>query len=286
MSLDVAQRSVPDLIAASRPLAEAHRLELALFVAFEEAALSVCQSLRRHALTTEARRLAAGQADDEARHLDLFGERLEATLAARPDTTEALLLRVLKGGVGASARRDVVAAVVIPPLRRFLNECQQTADAGAFVEALALFNLVLKGMAGAIYTYEVLYWRPADPGLADLIRAVAADEDRHVAEAALFLRTISEDAKRRIAVLCADAYGTLHEVFRHYIRKLVGLFHVIARLHDGLYSRVEFAPGLLLRDVSENEQAATLQAGSAAAYHRTLAQAGIPHGRQEPLPHA
>ena len=93
---------------------------------------------RAHA---DALNFAAQQTLDEARHHEVFRERLEKASAA------------------ASARADAEAAILIPPLRRFIDRCYEVADAGSFVEALVLMNLVLEGMAYPLYAYEERYWR-------------------------------------------------------------------------------------------------------------------------------
>jgi hypothetical protein len=232
---------IPTAVAASRPLAEAHRLDLALFVVFEEWCVQVAQALAPHA-APETLDLLRGQPDDDARHLAHFRRRLDQTLAAqsgRADATQALLLRVLQNGERTTAalrREEVVAAVVVPPLRRFLDRVRGAADAGEFVEALALLDLVFKGTASPLSAYEERFWRPVDPHLADLIRDADADERRHVAGAARAVRSIiGDDSARRatVAARCADARGELTDALRYYARKLVALSAAVGPLPDG-----------------------------------------------------
>jgi hypothetical protein len=253
MPVDLA---VPDVIVGSRALAEAHSLDLALFVALEDASLRTARALTRRAPDRDVLDLATRQATDDARHHELFGARLGA----------------------APRRQDVTGAVLIPPLRRFLAQCHELAEAGSFVEALTLLDLVLKAMAGAVYANEVRSWEPVDPGLAGLIRAVADDEARHVARATHVVRArLGADPGRRarVAALCAAAHRTLQEVFRYYIRKLVGLFAAVAREYGGRCARAEVGPGRLLADAPAGGQVTAVRAASEAAYARTSAQAGL-----------
>src|SRR5205807_1582161 len=112
---------LPDAISASRPLAEAHRLDLALFVVFEEWSVEVAQTLLPHTADADTRAFLTRQAEDDGRHLAAFRGRLDQTLAAKPsqaDATQALLLRVLQSGERTTAalrREEVVNAVIVPP---------------------------------------------------------------------------------------------------------------------------------------------------------------------------
>src|SRR5258708_7827017 len=128
MNLDEA---IPEVISNSRPLAEAHRLDLALFVAFEEESLRIAESLSRYAPNTDVLNFLADQAREDAHHLEQFRRRLDLTLAAttpdRASETEAMLLRVLQGGKAATEglrRTEIVTAIVTPPLRRYFEACQ------------------------------------------------------------------------------------------------------------------------------------------------------------------
>lgn len=224
--------AIPEAIATSRPLAEAHRLDLALFVAFEEVSVRIAESLSRHRLSAGILNLLLEQARDDARHLELFRRRLDLTLgAARPDRagdTEAMLLRVLLGGKpanGAVRREEIVSAIVTPPLRCYFADCQACADAGTTLDALLMFHLVLKGMAWSLNAYEAHYWQPVDPFFAQLIHDTGEDEQRHIARAA---KLVSESPQHhaRLAPLATEAAGRLRQAFAYYIRKLAVLFAI------------------------------------------------------------
>src|SRR5216683_1864026 len=74
--------ALPDVILGSPPLAQVHRLDLALFVVFEEASLRVSGALTRLAPGIDAMNFAAQQTLDEARHHEMFHRRLELASAA------------------------------------------------------------------------------------------------------------------------------------------------------------------------------------------------------------
>jgi len=253
--------ALPARLLDSRPLAEVHRLDLALFVVFEDASLRVSGALTRRAPTLDALNFSAQQTLDEARHHEVFRRRLEAASAAL--------------GLGADA---AVEAILIPPLRRFLERAYEVADGGSFVEAMVLINLVLEGMAYPLYAYEERYWQPVDPYLARLIRAAFTDETRHVAFGAGLVRALlADDPSRRakVAVLCHEARLALREVFDFYVRKFVSLFDAVARRHGDLFAGAEFAPGRRIADTPYETQIAAIHASIDREHGRLLARAGL-----------
>jgi hypothetical protein len=251
--------AIPDEVASSRALSEVHRLDLCLFVVFEEAALRVSGALTRHAPTAEALAFAAQQALDEARHHEMFRRRLTASVRAS----------------GASARVD---DIVVPPLRRFLEHCYETADGGRFVEGLVLMNLVLEGMAHPLYAYEQRYWQPADPFLTRLIASAFADETRHVALGSATVRAFLDGdpgARARCQRLVDDGRRLMGEVFDYYIRKFVGLFDAVARRHQALFAGACFEPGRLVAETPYAEQVRAIRARVDGEHVRLLRRAGL-----------
>jgi hypothetical protein len=250
---------IPEAIAASRALAEVHRLDLSLFVVFEEAALRVTGALVRSAPTAEALAFAAQQTLDEARHHEMFGRRLRASGAAC--------------GTGGSVRD-----IVIPPLQAFLDLCYEVADRGSFVEGLVLMNLVLEGMAHPLYAYEQRYWAPVDPYLTRLIGSAFADETRHVALGAATVRGFLERdpaARARAVAVARQGREAMTEVFDYYIRKFVGLFDAVARRHRELFAGAVFEPGRLVADTPYAEQVLCIRRRIDEEHGRLLARAGI-----------
>jgi hypothetical protein len=260
-SLDEVGEQLPELVLASRPVAEVHRLDLALFVVFEEASLRVSGALTRLAPTLDSLNFAAQQTLDEAHHHEIFRRRLN-----------------LSCGVSGANPDDSLEAIRIPPLRRFLERCYEVADGGSFIEAMVLMNLILEGMAYPLYSYEERYWQPIDPYLSRLIRGAFVDETRHVAFGASVVRAqLSGDPARRakVAALCKDARATMNEVFQYYIRKFVGIFDAVAKRHRDYFAEAEFAPGRLIAQTPYEEQVAMIQNSVATEHARLIAQAEL-----------
>ena len=181
--------AIPEAIAGERALGEVHRLDLSLFVVFEEVALRVSGALARSAPSRDALSFAAQQTLDEARHHEMFASRLAQSTAAS----------------GTRAGGD---EILIPPLRKFIDLCYEVADRGAFVDGLVLTNLVLEGMAYPLYGYEERYWKPVNPYLARLIASAFSDETRHVAFGAALVGAALDDnraARARVQRLTDDA---------------------------------------------------------------------------------
>jgi hypothetical protein len=252
--------ALPEVITGSRPIAEVHRLDLALFVVFEEAALRVSGSLTRRAPSERALSFAAQQTVDEARHREIFCRRFDVSCAA--------------AGLPAGDTR----AILIPPLLRFIDLCYEVADSGRFAEGLTLMNLVLEGMAYPLYQYEVRYWRPLDPYLAGLIESAFADESRHVALGAALVREVLDGdpaGKARVERTLREARATMREVFAYYVRKFVGLFDAVARRHGALFAGAEVAPGRRIADTPYQDQIAIIQHSIDTEHARLLARAGL-----------
>lgn len=253
--------TLPPVLTESRPLAEVHRLDLGLFVVFEEAALRVSGALVRRAPTEAALRFAAQQTLDEAHHHEVFRARLDRA------QDHAGLPR----GTGEQA-------ILTPPLRRFIDRCYEVADAGSFIEGLTLVNLVLEGMAYPLYAYEERYWRRIDPYLARLVRGAFTDETRHVTFGARLVDDLLRDdpvRRARVARLCDEARRALAEIFTYYVRSFVGLFDAVARRHPALFQGVEFAPGRRIADTPYEEQVAAIHHSIDVEHRRLLGQAGL-----------
>ncbi|HYL59720.1 MAG TPA: hypothetical protein VEU51_12695 [Candidatus Acidoferrales bacterium] len=252
---------LPQTILDSPPLAQVHRLDLALFVVFEEAALRVSGALTRSAPSLDALNFSAQQTLDEARHHEIFHRRLELASTAM--------------GMGVEDARD---AILIPPLKRFLERCYEVADRGSFVEGMVLMNLVLEGMAHPVYAYEERYWKPIDPYLAQLVRSSFTDETRHVAFGAHTVRTLlaqDPEQRARAARLCAESALAMREIFDHYIRDFVGLFDAVAKMHPNLFANAECAPGRLIAATPYEEQVEMIRASIESEHARLIARAGL-----------
>jgi hypothetical protein len=251
--------AMPRVIAGNAPLARVHRLDLSLFVVFEEAALRVSGALTRRAPDADTLNFCAQQTLDEARHLGMFQQRL-ALACGSDDTAQAM------------------QSIMSPPLRRFIDRCYEVADRGDFVEGLTLMNLVFEGMAHPLYGYEERYWKPLDPYLASLVRSAFADESRHVGLGAhLVKRMLARDQARRRAVvaLCREATCAMAEVFDYYVRTFVSLFDAVARRHGELFGDAEFMPGKRIASTSYEEQVRAIQAAMKVEHAKILARAGL-----------
>lgn len=252
--------AIPDIIVSNKPLAEVHRLDLSLFVIFEEAALRVSGALTRSAPDADTLNFCAQQTLDEARHLEMFQQRL--TLAATAQ--------------GKSPQP--AESIMSPPLRRFIERCYDVVDRGDFIEGLTLMNLIFEGMAHPLYAYEERYWQRVDPFLAALVRSAFADESRHVGYGANLVKSaLAGDPVKRAAVsrLCLEATEAMAEVFDYYVRTFVSLFDAVARRHGDLFEGMEFAPGRTIALTPYEEQVRTIQASMKSEHERLLARAGL-----------
>jgi len=260
-ALEEMGREVPKVILDSKPLSEVHRLDLSLFVIFEEAALRISGALTRMAPDEESMNFAAQQTLDEARHREIFVDRLR----------DSCLAQGMEKGV-------VSESIKIPPLMRFLELADEVVDNGEYVEGLTLMNLVFEGMAFPLYGYEMRYWQPVDPYLTALIKSAFVDENRHVALGAEIVRRILEEnpaQKPKVVAMCKEATQIMNQVFAYYIRKFVGLFDAVARLHKDLFAKAEFAPGRLICETPYADQVKAIHESIAKEHGNLLLRAGL-----------
>jgi hypothetical protein len=253
---------IPERIQSSRPLAEVHRLNLALLTLFEDTGLRMSGALIRHAPTPAALSFAAQQTLDQSRHHEAFRQRL----------------RRAHTGDGAPREQETIQAILTPPLRRFIDQCYEIVDSGSFVEGVTMMNLVLDGMAYPLYSHQQRYWRSIDPYLSRLLGGAFADETRHVAFGARIVReTLEGDPNQRLKVarLCRDARALLGESLRYYVRTFVKLFDAVARRQGELLADTEFAPGRKIRDHGYEEQVASIHASIEREQAKLLVRAGL-----------
>ncbi len=255
--------AIPHIILENKPLAEVHRLDLSLFVIFEEAALRVSGALTRSAPDADTLNFCAQQTLDEARHLEMFQRRL--TLAASAQSKPA----------------QAAQSIMSPPLKRFIERCYEVVDRGDFIEGLTLMNLIFEGMAHPLYAYEERYWQPVDPFLAALVRSAFVDESRHVGYgAALIKAALASDSAKKHAVqaLCREATQAMAEVFDYYVRSFVSLFDAVAKRHGDLFRGAEFVPGKTIAATPYEEQVRTIQESMQHEHAKLLARAGLLNG--------
>lgn len=261
MALTEMGSDIPEIIAESKPLSEVHRLDLSLFVIFEEAALRVSGALTRSAPDLDTLNFSAQQTIDEARHNEIFLNRLG-------DSCKALGME----------KTVINEAIKTPPLRRFLECCDEVIDRGDFVEGLTLMNLVFEGMAYPLYAYEQRYWKPVDPYLSALIRSAFVDETRHVAYGAEITRNILKgdtDRKAKVTKLCREATLAMNEVFDYYVLKFVKMFDAVSKIHKDLFADAEFAPGCKICETPYKEQVEAIHVSMNQQHGDLLARAGL-----------
>lgn len=255
--------TLPESIADSKPLSEVHRLDLSLFVIFEEAALRVSGALTRRAPTVEAMQFSAQQTLDEARHYEVFLSRLNTSHGCEDEILDATLVN---------------EEIKIPPLRKFLERSYEVIDGGDFIEGLTLMNLIFEGMAYPLYAYESRYWDRVDPYLTRMIQNAFADESRHVMYGAQLVNKLLKGdtaRKARVQKMTREMTQLMNQVFKYYVRKFVKLFDAVSRRHKDLFADSEFAPGRKICETPYEEQIATIHHSIKTQHDKILTRAGL-----------
>jgi rubrerythrin len=131
-------------------------------VAGERCALAASAGLIGCAPDEPSKRFLATQTLDEARHVEIFSQRLYDL------------------GVKKAELEDVVANLANPNLVKFAETLLEKVDRKDFVAGVVGQNIVLEGMAFSVF--EMLYAsvRATNPKFAKILTGTIADERRHV----------------------------------------------------------------------------------------------------------
>ncbi len=140
---------------------EAIRTTVQLVVG-ERAALAASSGLVNAAPDYPSKRFLATQTLDEARHVEIFTERLYDL------------------GVKKNELEDTISQLANPHLVKFAEILLEKVDKGDFVAGVVGQNIVIEGLAFS--TFEMLYAsnQEANPKFAHTLSGTIADERRHV----------------------------------------------------------------------------------------------------------
>jgi len=131
-------------------------------VAGERCALAASAGLIGIAPDEPSKRFLATQTLDEARHVEIFTQRL------------------FDLGVKKSELEDVVAQFANPNLVKFAEILLEKVNAGDFVAGVVGQNVVLEGMAFTVFEMLHASMQAANPKFAKTLTGTIADERRHV----------------------------------------------------------------------------------------------------------
>jgi len=128
----------------------------------ERAALAASSGLINAAPDHPSKRFLATQTLDEARHVEIFTQRLYDL------------------GVKKAELEDVIAAHASPHLVRFAEVLLEKVDKGDFVAGVVGQNIVLEGLAFSVFEMMHAGNVEANPKFAQTLAGTIADERRHV----------------------------------------------------------------------------------------------------------
>jgi hypothetical protein len=128
----------------------------------ERCALSASSGLINAAPDEASRRFLATQTLDEARHVEVFTQRL------------------LDLGVPRSELEDVIREHVNPNLIKFAEVLLEKVDRKDFVAGVVGQNVVLEGMAFSVFEMMHAMNQPVNSKFSHTLSGVIADERRHV----------------------------------------------------------------------------------------------------------
>jgi len=152
----------PDALLEDPTLREQAIRTTVQLVAGERCALAASSGLINSAPDEASKRFLATQTLDEARHVEVFTQRLY-DLGVKPRELE-----------------DVIAAYANPHLIQFAELLLEKVDAKDFVAGVVGQNVILEGMAFSVFEMMETVNREANPKFARTLAGTIADERRHV----------------------------------------------------------------------------------------------------------
>ncbi|MAG29868.1 MAG: hypothetical protein CL908_03120 [Deltaproteobacteria bacterium] len=152
----------PELVTQD-PLLREQAISLTVqLVAGERCALAASSGLINSAPDEASKRFLATQTLDEARHVEIFSQRL------------------FDLGVKKSELDDTVAQLANPNLVRFAEILLEKVDKKDFVAGVVGQNIVLEGMAFSVFELLHESMKGGNPKFAHTLSGTIADERRHV----------------------------------------------------------------------------------------------------------
>lgn len=152
----------PDLLLENPILHETSVRTTVQLIAGERCALAASSGLVNLAPDYASKFFLATQTLDEARHVEIFTQRLYEL------------------GIEKDALEDTIAEYVSPHLVQFAEVLLEKVDKGDFVAGVVGQNIVLEGMAFSVFELLHASMSTSNPKFAATLSGTIADERRHV----------------------------------------------------------------------------------------------------------
>jgi hypothetical protein len=223
-------------------ISEIYKIDLATFLTAERISMLGISRLVSCAPDEASSVFLATQAADEARHFEIFSQRMADF------------------GVSPEQRNQMMDRVTTPAMRKFYDLIAEQVDKKQFAEAMLAHNVILEGMAYPVYRYEAAYWSVFDPQLTAMIKGAFADEVHHVAYGEAIMRNYTakgDKTRNTMQRLAREFRQLMTEVFESTIEHYIGIYQLAADAYMDEIGDIRIFPGKKM-DVTEREQVETL----------------------------
>jgi rubrerythrin len=227
------QYNVPEIMMVDGMLRRVCLYDLAIFANAERVAVQVASGLTALADDDATRIFLATQTFDEARHYEIFCQRLREL------------------GVDDEEREFLIKRVVFPKMQEFIDMMVEQVENGDLLGGIIALNIILEGMAFPLYNYEAKYWKPFDPGLSEIIMGAFKDETRHVGFAEhKMMEVLSKhpDQAERLSKLASKLSKVMTETFEIFLKMFVSEYQEACQEHAELIGDTEVSPGMRMID--------------------------------------
>ena len=230
---------VPEIMKEDGMLRRVALYDLAIFANAERVAVQVASGLTALADDDPTRIFLATQTMDEARHYEVFCQRLREL------------------DVDDEEREFLIKRVVSPKMQEFIDLMIERVEERDLLGGIIALNIILEGMAFPLYSYEAKYWKPFDPGLSEIIMGAFKDETRHVGFAEYKMMDVLSkhpEERERLSALATKLSKVMTESFEIFLSLFVGEYQEACQDHAELIGDTEIAPGMRMIDTPVEEQ--------------------------------
>lgn len=254
------QYSVPDYLMEEGKLRQVCLYDLAIFASAEKIAVTTAAGLTSVADDDWSRIFLATQTFDEARHYEIFVERIREM------------------GLSDEQIAHLIEEVASPEYREFQKIMLQQVDNKDLLGGLVTLNIILEGMAFPLYGYEARFWKPFDPGLTEIIIGAFKDETRHVGFAEKKLAECilqRPEEKARLSRLATECSIQMEKAFESFLNEFVGLYQDACQEHKEKVGDAEIAPGMRMIDTPVVDQVNMLLRDIVGGHRERLEKIGL-----------
>lgn len=235
-------------------------IDLATFVINEKVAVDATSASVRFAPDEEAQKFSATQVLDEARHLEVFTNRIH------------------KLGLDKTQKDTLLSRYTTPEMQKFHDLIYEQVDKQDFLATTIALNVILEGLAAPLYKYEALYWSRLDTGMSELVTGAFRDEVQHIGFGENLVKYYLKSGRIKnsaVTKTIREFRMLIDDVFDSMVHHYINLYQEAANGVMDIVGDIEIFPGHKIYNTSEEDQVKLLLAEVEKEYRKRLSKIGL-----------